>query len=40
MDFAAWIEVYLGDRWYAFDFRNWQNLQEEGSSTSCNSRAK
>ena len=22
MDFAAWIEVYLGDRWYAFDPRN------------------
>jgi hypothetical protein len=22
MDFAAWIEVYLGHRWYAFDPRN------------------
>jgi len=22
MDFAAWIEVYLGDRWYTFDPRN------------------
>ena len=22
MDFAAWMEVYLGDRWYAFDPRN------------------
>src|SRR5690348_3296359 len=22
MDFSAWIEVYLGDRWYAFDPRN------------------
>lgn len=22
MDFAAWIEVYLGDRWYTFDARN------------------
>ena len=22
MDFAAWIEVYLGDRWHAFDPRN------------------
>ena len=22
MDFAAWMEVYLGDRWWAFDPRN------------------
>jgi transglutaminase-like putative cysteine protease len=22
MDFAAWIEVWLGDRWYTFDPRN------------------
>lgn len=22
MDFAGWIEVYLGDRWYTFDPRN------------------
>ena len=22
MDFSAWIEVYLGDCWYAFDPRN------------------
>ncbi len=22
MDFAAWMEVYLGDRWYTFDARN------------------
>jgi transglutaminase-like putative cysteine protease len=22
MDFSAWFEVYLGDRWYAFDARN------------------
>jgi transglutaminase-like putative cysteine protease len=22
MDFAAWMEVYLGDRWYSFDPRN------------------
>ncbi|NIK48345.1 transglutaminase-like domain-containing protein [Variibacter gotjawalensis] len=22
MDFSAWIEVFLGDRWYAFDPRN------------------
>jgi transglutaminase-like putative cysteine protease len=22
MDFAAWMEVYLGGRWYAFDPRN------------------
>jgi transglutaminase-like putative cysteine protease len=22
MDFAAWIEVYLGGRWYTFDPRN------------------
>jgi hypothetical protein len=22
MDFAGWIEVYLGDRWYTFDARN------------------
>jgi transglutaminase-like putative cysteine protease len=22
MDFAAWFEAYLGDRWYAFDPRN------------------
>ncbi|WP_375430471.1 transglutaminase family protein [uncultured Friedmanniella sp.] len=22
MDFAAWMEVYLGDRWYTFDPRN------------------
>ena len=22
MDFAAWMEVYLGDRWYIFDPRN------------------
>jgi transglutaminase-like putative cysteine protease len=22
MDFAAWFEVYLGDRWYTFDARH------------------
>ena len=22
MDFSAWFEVYLGERWYAFDARN------------------
>ena len=22
MDFAAWFEAYLGDRWYTFDARN------------------
>ena len=22
MDFSAWFEVYLGDRWYVFDARN------------------
>jgi transglutaminase-like putative cysteine protease len=22
MDFSAWIEVYLGDRWWTFDPRN------------------
>ena len=22
MDFSAWFEVYLGDRWYTFDARN------------------
>jgi transglutaminase-like putative cysteine protease len=22
MDFAAWFEAYLGDRWYIFDPRN------------------
>jgi transglutaminase-like putative cysteine protease len=22
MDFSAWFEVYLGDRWYAFDARH------------------
>jgi transglutaminase-like putative cysteine protease len=22
MDFAAWFEAYLGDRWYTFDPRN------------------
>jgi transglutaminase-like putative cysteine protease len=22
MDFAAWMEVYLGDRWWTFDPRN------------------
>ncbi len=22
MDFSSWFEVYLGDRWYAFDARN------------------
>jgi transglutaminase-like putative cysteine protease len=22
MDFAAWFEVWLGDRWYTFDARN------------------
>jgi len=22
MDFSAWFEVYLGDRWYTFDERN------------------
>jgi transglutaminase-like putative cysteine protease len=22
MDFAAWMEVYLGERWYPFDPRN------------------
>ena len=22
MDFAAWMEVYLGGRWYTFDPRN------------------
>ncbi len=26
MDFAAWIEVYLGNRWYVFDPRN-NNIQ-------------
>jgi transglutaminase-like putative cysteine protease len=31
MDFAAWIEVYLGDRWYAFDPRN--NAPRIGSSS-------
>ena len=28
MDFAAWIEVYLGDRWWTFDPRN--NLRRKG----------
>ena len=22
MDFAAWFEAFLGDRWYTFDARN------------------
>jgi transglutaminase-like putative cysteine protease len=22
MDFSAWFEVYLGDRWYTFDARH------------------
>jgi transglutaminase-like putative cysteine protease len=22
MDFCAWMEVWLGDRWYTFDARN------------------
>jgi transglutaminase-like putative cysteine protease len=22
MDFAGWMEVWLGDRWYTFDARN------------------
>ena len=22
MDFSAWMEVYLGDRWWTFDPRN------------------
>lgn len=22
MDFAAWMEVYLGGRWHVFDLRN------------------
>lgn len=25
MDFCAWMEVYLGDRWYTFDPRNHQH---------------
>lgn len=28
MDFAAWIEVYLGDRWWSFDPRN--NMPRKG----------
>ena len=28
MDFAAWMEVYLGDRWYTFDPRN--NMRRKG----------
>lgn len=28
MDFAAWFEVYLGDRWYLFDPRN--NMPRRG----------
>jgi transglutaminase-like putative cysteine protease len=28
MDFAAWMEVYLGDRWWTFDPRN--NEQRKG----------
>lgn len=28
MDFAAWLEVYLGDRWYTFDPRN--NVRRKG----------
>ena len=28
MDFAAWMEVYLGDRWYTFDPRN--NARRKG----------
>ncbi len=28
MDFAAWIEVYLGDRWWTFDPRN--NVRRTG----------
>jgi transglutaminase-like putative cysteine protease len=28
MDFAAWIEVYLGDRWWTFDPRN--NVRRKG----------
>jgi transglutaminase-like putative cysteine protease len=28
MDFAAWFEVYLGDRWWTFDARN--NVRRKG----------
>jgi transglutaminase-like putative cysteine protease len=28
MDFAAWMEVYLGDRWWTFDPRN--NARRKG----------
>jgi transglutaminase-like putative cysteine protease len=28
MDFAAWMEVYLGDRWWTFDPRN--NIKRKG----------
>jgi transglutaminase-like putative cysteine protease len=28
MDFAAWMEVYLGDRWWTFDPRN--NMRRKG----------
>ena len=30
MDFAAWIEVYLGGRWYTFDPRNHQFMPRIG----------
>jgi transglutaminase-like putative cysteine protease len=28
MDFAAWMEVWLGDRWWTFDPRN--NMRRKG----------
>jgi len=28
MDFAAWMEVWLGDRWWTFDPRN--NIRRKG----------
>jgi transglutaminase-like putative cysteine protease len=30
MDFAAWMEVWLGDRWWTFDPRN--NTAAKGGS--------
>jgi len=35
MDFSAWFEVYLGDRWYTFDARHnkpriWRILMARG----------
>ncbi len=30
MDFAAWIEVFLGGRWYTFDPRNHQHMPRIG----------